>query len=112
VSKEISPALKAVIENIHIADAEPCILEGDFIHPEFCTSFANEKVKSIFVRETDIEQILNNIFSREGTYQPYRAEISREHGNWLANTCVKYGIPVVEPRPWESLLERVINVLE
>ena len=111
VSEEISPALYAVIQYIHIDDAEPCILEGDFIHPAFGASFDNERVKSVFIQEPDVDQIEANIFKREGTHQAYRAEISCAHGNWLAKTCLTYGVPVVAPRLWDTLLKRVIDVL-
>lgn len=106
ISKEISPAIKAVVD-MHIEDSESVIIEGDFIHPELCASFADKKVKSIFVRELDVDQISQNYLGREGMLQPYRAEISRDHGNWLAETCIKYGIAVVESRPWDTLLDRV-----
>jgi len=112
VSKEISPAIKAIVEKVHIADSEPCIIEGDFIHPELCAGFDNVRVKSIFVRETDVDQISQNYLKREGRLQPYRAEGSRDHGNWLADTCAKYGIPVVEARPWDDLMERIIDCIQ
>ena len=111
VSREISPALKAVVEAVHIADSEPCIIEGDFIHPELCASFADAKVKSVFIREGDAGQIIHNYLKREGIQQPYRAEISRNHGDWLADVCVSRSIPVVEARPWSNLMERVIDSL-
>ncbi len=111
VSSEIIPAIKAVVEIIHIADSEPCIIEGDFIHPKLCAAFSNARVKSIFVQEPDPEQILHNFLSREGIHQAYRAEISCTHGNLLANLCLEYGIPVIEARPWSNLMERVIRVL-
>lgn len=111
VSKEISPALKAVVENVHLADSEPCIIEGDFIDPKLCAAFSDGRVKSIFIQEPDADQIVQNYLSREGGLQSYRAEISCDHGNWLANTCVKYGIPVLKARPWSDLMQRVITAL-
>jgi 2-phosphoglycerate kinase len=112
VSDEISPAIKAVVENVHLADSEPCIIEGDFIHPKLCAAFTNARVKSVFVKETDSEHLLQNFMNREGTHQPYRAEISYTHGCLLEKLCSEYSIPVVAARPWNSLMERVIAVLK
>jgi 2-phosphoglycerate kinase len=52
VSKEMIPALKAVVQR-HLDDKLPVIIEGDFLHPEFLASFNNPMVKAIFLQESD-----------------------------------------------------------
>jgi hypothetical protein len=90
----------------------PVIIEGDFINPEFTLSFENAGVKSIYIHESDKNQILQNIFAREGgDLQYFRADISIAYGNWLKNTCEKMGIKFIESRPWNNLLNRVIGYL-
>lgn len=111
VSKEMIPVLKALV-NRHIEDDVPIIIEGDFIYPEFTQSFQNPKVKSIFVNETDINQIVENYLSREGgDLQHYRAEISIAYGKWIEDTCKQNGICVVESRPWDTALTRALKSL-
>lgn len=111
VSKEMIPVLKEIV-NRHIEDKLPIIIEGDFIYPEFTKSFENPEVKSIFINETDINQILHNYLSREGgDLQHYRAEISIAYGKWLANTCNQIGISVIESRPWDTALSRSLKSL-
>ena len=111
VSKEMIPILKRLV-NRHIEDKLPIIFEGDFIYPEFTKSFENPEVKSIFVNETDINQILQNYLSREGgDLQHYRAEISIAYGKWIADACNRNGIRVIEPRPWDTVLARAIKSL-
>lgn len=111
VSKDMIPAIKAVIDN-HIESDVPIIIEGDFAHPELATSLDNPKVKSIFINEPDKNQILQNYLAREGgQLQTYRADISAEYGAWLVDTCDKLGIQVVESRPWNTCLERVVEKL-
>lgn len=111
VSKEMIPILKELV-NRHIEDKLPIIIEGDFIYPEFTKSFENPEVKSIFVNETDINQILQNYLSREGgDLQHYRAEISIAYGKWIADTCNQNGIRVIESRPWDTVLTRVLKSL-
>lgn len=111
VSKEMIPILKELV-NRHIEDKLPIIIEGDFIYPEFTLSFDNPEVKSIFVNESDINQILQNYLSREGgDLQHYRAEISIAYGKWIADTCNQNGIRVIESRPWDTVLKRAIKSL-
>lgn len=109
VSKEMIPVLKALVER-HLEDKVPIIIEGDFIYPEFTMSFNQPEVKSIFINESDINQIMQNYLSREGgDLQQYRAEISLAYGKWLADVCKQNNIKVIEARPWDTLLSRAIE---
>ncbi len=109
VSKEMIPGIKAIVEN-HIESGVPVIIEGDFVHPELTVSFENPKVKSIYINEPDKNQILQNYLAREGgELQHFRADISIEYGAWLVDTCEKLGIRVVESRPWNSVVNRIIE---
>ncbi len=111
VSKEMIRVLKELV-NRHIEDKVPIIIEGDFIDPEFTISFDNPEVKSIFVCEADINQIVQNYSLREGgDLQNYRAEISIAYGKWIADTCDQNGIRVIESRPWDTALSRVLKSL-
>ncbi|WP_040214468.1 hypothetical protein [Clostridium polynesiense] len=111
VSKEMIPVLKELVHR-HLEDNLPIIIEGDFIYPEFTTSFNNPEVKSIFVNESDMDQILQNHLSREGgALQHYRAEISITYGKWIADTCNQNGIRLIESRPWNTVLTRAIKSL-
>lgn len=111
VSKEMIPVLKELV-NRHLEDKLPVIIEGDFIYPEFTQSFENAEVKSIFVNETDMNQIIQNYLSREGgDLQHYRAEISIAYGKWIAETCNQNGIRLIESRPWDTVLSRALESL-
>jgi len=111
VSKEIAPVLKE-LANRHIEDKLPIIIEGDFISPEFTASFNNPEIKSIFMKESDKNQILRNYLSREGgDLQNYRADISVAYGDCLSDTCGKSGIKMIDSRPWSTALSRAIESL-
>jgi len=111
VSKEMIPVLEALV-NRHLEEKLPIIIEGDFIYPEFTISFDNPEVKSIFINEADINQIMQNFLSREGgDLQQYRAEISIAYGKWITDTCKRNNIRVIEARPWDTALARVIESL-
>ncbi len=111
VGIEMIPVLKQLV-NRHIEDKLPIIIEGDFINPEFTKAFENQEVKSVFVNETDMNQICQNYLSREGgDLQHYRAEISITYGKWIADTCKQNGISVIESRPWDTVLTRALDIL-
>lgn len=111
VSKEMIPALKALVDR-HIEDKLPIIIEGDFIDPKFTKSFDNPEVRSIFLNESDINQIMNNYLLREGgKLQQYRAEISVEYGKRIEKICEKNDITLIAARPWETILTRVLESL-
>lgn len=111
VSKEMVPVLRALVDR-HLEDKLPVIIEGDFISPEFTASFDNPEVRSVFIIEPDINQVMQNYLSREsGDLQEQRAEISIAYGEWLVDTCKKYRISVIEARPWSTALTRVVESL-
>ncbi|GIP44407.1 hypothetical protein J45TS6_28660 [Paenibacillus sp. J45TS6] len=100
------------LANRHIEDKLPIIIEGDFILPEFTLSFDNSQVKSIFIHESDKNQIVQNYLAREGgELQHDRAEVSISYGNWIADTCKRNEIKLIESKPWNTALSRAINCL-
>lgn len=111
IGRAVSPGLNAVIQD-HLAEAIPMILEGDFILPELCASWRDPRVQSVLIHEPERNQILQNFHVREGKLQPYRADVSQYYDNWLVKSCVELGIPVVEARPWGTVVERVIACLQ
>lgn len=109
VSKELVFGLKAIVES-HLGDDMPIIIEGDFLNPQFTASFENTKVKSIFIHEPDKNQLLNNYLAREGGEpQDFRADISVEYGKQLSEVCINLGIKVIEARPWNTIVLRILE---
>ncbi|MCL2408703.1 MAG: hypothetical protein FWC96_03710 [Oscillospiraceae bacterium] len=111
ISRSINSGLKAVIDD-HILENIPMVLEGDFILPELAASYDNPRIKTIFIHEPSREQILQNFLEREGTLQHSRTDGSYAYGNWLKESCSEFGISVVESRPWDTLMERVISAIQ
>jgi 2-phosphoglycerate kinase len=111
VSKELIPALKAIVDN-HLEADMPVIIEGDFIDPEFTAAFGDPRVKAVYIYEPDKAQIVQNYLAREGgELQHFRADVSAEYGEWLVDTCEKLGVKVVEARPWDTVVDRIIESL-
>ena len=111
VGQMLIPGLVAVI-NDHLEENIPMILEGDFILPELVAHFQNARVKAVFIHEPSKEQILQNYLLREGEIQQYHAEVSCSYGDFLSKNCFKFNIPIIESRPWDTLMERVIDSLK
>ena len=110
-SRAIEPALKAIVAD-HLLEREPIILEGDFLQPAFAASFAQPKVRTLFVHEADEDVIVQNYLAREGgEEQRFRAQVSTAYGLRLAETCKKYGVPLLEARPWNTAAERAASLL-
>jgi len=80
----MAPVLKE-LTNRHIEDKLPIIIEGDFINlyqSRIYSILSKSRGKSIFMQESDKNQILQNYLSWErGDLQHYRADISVAYGN-------------------------------
>jgi 2-phosphoglycerate kinase len=119
----VSYASEIIVAN-HIATEAPLILEGDGLLPamaaqqSFADLDAEGRVRALFVIEDDEQAILSNMRERgrgiEGltlVQQRTQAHASQLFGEWLAGEARRYGLPVVPSRPWETLLERVMELL-
>ena len=110
---EMSPYISIVIAN-HLESGAPLVLEGDFLLPSLMAQPMFEgfsavgRVCGVVIVESSLEQLTANHASREGQKQPARSLASWHHSNWLRESATQHGIPVVEARPWDTVLERVI----
>ncbi|MCH4885998.1 hypothetical protein EZV73_00395 [Acidaminobacter sp. JC074] len=91
----------------------PLIMEGDFISVDLAAAYQDNEVKSLFIYEGQKDQIIENYRQREGgSAQTFRASISLAYGKALRQACLAYGIEVIEARPFETLLKRVMEKLD
>ena len=117
------PALEVVIEN-HVDTAAPVVIEGDGILPSLFARAsiraraASGHVRAVFLVEPEEDAIFTNmVVLRRGIAERTGAELRTEahakwlFGRWLADEASRYGLPVVEPRPWATLIDRVMRVV-
>lgn len=122
VARTVSHALEMVVAN-HVATDTPTILEGDGIVPAFAAQhvFAGLDtgctVRAVFVVEDDRDWLLQNAIGRgrgfeqlPASFQEHYIEVSWLYGQWLQREAVRCGVPVVSPRPRETLEERIVDV--
>ncbi len=116
-SEAMSGVMELVIGN-HLASSAPLVLEGDFLLPSLAVRPAYDgipaagQVRGVFLYEDDEQQILRNYRAREGTDQAHRARVSWYHSEWLRREAERLGLPAVPARPWDTVLERIITVLQ
>ncbi len=121
VGQVLSPALEVIIEN-HVDTVAPVVIEGDAILPSLWSRPAVRDrarqgyVKAVFLVEAEEQIVLTNILARgRGLSGRTERELQTEarakwlFGQWLAQEAQRFGLPVVAPRPWSTLLERILT---
>lgn len=124
VARTMSYALEIVIAN-HVATNAPMILEGDGLLPELAAQrvYANldtaHSVRAIFLIEDDEAVLFHNMLARQrglerlpGEVQRRRVHASWLYGQWLKTEARQHHVPVVPPRPWETLGDRLLQVVQ
>jgi hypothetical protein len=90
----------------------PLILEGDGVdpaiveRPDVREAAAEGLVRAAFVLEADEQAVVENMLAR-GQERGW-ARLSWLHGRWLAAEAEGAGLPVLAPRPWETLADRLL----
>jgi len=98
------------------------ILEGVWVLPEFASQRSyggiemGEKVRSLFLYEPDIDALEQRLFARDGEMglpadQPSRLESLHQYGALIKRGAVFLGLPVLESQPFDTLLDRALEVL-
>jgi 2-phosphoglycerate kinase len=110
------PVMRAVIAD-HLETGTRVVFEGDFLTPEMATMATyvdqpnNGRVRALFVSETDEAQIVANYVAREGVAVAERARASWMFDAFLRAECNRHRVPVIDARPWDSLVERALAAL-
>lgn len=118
-SRALMPALEAVVLN-HVQEGPPLVLEGDYLLPELAArlalveAFARGEVRAVFLYEPDEEQLVRNLRSREPGEgeQRGRAQVSWRRGLRLREEAERHGLPALPARPWDTVLDRVLDRLK
>ncbi|MFI6638830.1 hypothetical protein [Streptomyces sp. NPDC050504] len=112
IARALAPAVAAVVAN-HLDTDTPVILEGDYVLPELAAA-VDGRVKGVFVHERDEARVAANYLAREPEAGPqhHRARVSVLYGQWLAERAGAHGVPVVAPRPWRDLPDRVCRAID
>ena len=131
VGKALAPALETVMaHHIIVAGVGPLILEGDGLLPQtvasprfselkrfYGLSLTNE-VRAVFLFEADQQAILQHMLARGRAFQDLPPEQQYQlahaswlYGEWLRQEAEDYHVPVIASRPWETLFERILEMI-
>jgi 2-phosphoglycerate kinase len=118
VGRVMAPAVHAVMAD-HVECADPLLLEGDYLLPELLRPEGAvpdhlQRVRGVFLHEPEQRQIEDNLYAREPAAgrQTVRAQVSMLLSRWLRAECERLGVPVVSARPFTSLPDRILAVLD
>lgn len=131
VGQAMTPPLKTILaHHVVVSGVGRLILEGDGVLPElakpgtfsdlkhFSGLCLNDEVRAIFLVEPDEGQILSNLRARGRGFDEWGVEEQQAFahaswlfGQWLACEADARNLPVLNPRPYENLLERILSVL-
>ena len=121
VGEVLTAPLEVVIEN-HVDQRNPIVIEGDGILPSLLArapvAERARMVRAVFLIEPDESQVLANVLARgryaeDMTQQELRNDAHSKwlYGQWLAEEAARHELPVVQPRPWETLVQRLLERL-
>ncbi len=120
VGEAMSPALEIVTAS-HVDHSGPMVMEGDNIvpslrdYPMMRERVATGQVAMVFLVEPDEDILLGNMLARgrgmeTRTAAEHRTEARAKwlFGQWLTAEAERHRLPLLAPRPWETLSERIL----
>jgi 2-phosphoglycerate kinase len=123
VGEVMAPAIEIVVAN-HCDNAGPIIVEGDGILPLLAARplmkqyLTSGQARMVLLVEPDEQVLYTNMVTRgrvlsERTESELRTEARAKwlYGQWLTEEAQRYSIPVLTSRPWETLLERIMEAV-
>lgn len=121
IASLMGPAISTVIGH-HVATNKPLVLEGDGIAPALAAKERGDLVRAAFLVEPDEEALYRNMLARGRGLAAERAPEDEERARawarlaWLYNVWVdgearRLTLPVLPPRPYETLAERLLELV-
>ncbi len=123
------PLTAVIAHHLFSAEAGSMIIEGENILPalaaqssfpslHFSSSQESNDVRAVFLVEPDEAVIARRL----GRHKHNISDISPKeqqtviratwlYGQWLKRHAESYDLPVIEPRPWDTLAERLLQAL-
>ncbi len=120
IATVMSQAMEAVIAH-HVWVAQPIILEGDGILPSL--GMQNEmdgvavagRIRTVFLLSRSYGEFQAVCRTRwpgvPGPHTEEWAKLAWHYGQWMRGECERHAVPIVESQPWNTLEERVLELL-
>ena len=120
LGKALSAPIEAVVEN-HVDTSARIVMEGEGIlpsiysRPSVAERAAAGAIRTVFLVEAVDAEVFKNLVARgRAVADRSHGELNSEarakwlYGQWLAVEAARYNLPVIEPRPRDSLVERIV----
>lgn len=123
------PLAVNIAHHAFVRGTGPVIIEGGAILPalaaqkafpssHFTPALVSNEVRSVFLVEPEEEALAQSMHMRGHSLSGHTGEEQQTiiranwlYGQWLKLQAEYYGLPIVEPRPWENLVERVLQAI-
>ena len=123
VARTVSHAMEILVAN-HVATDRPAIFEGEAIAPAFAAERdhagydVRDATRAVFLVEEDLARLFLSAVKRNPGFQqlPRRDQehtirVSWLYGRWLRQEATRFRLPVLVPRPWDTLEYRILGVI-
>jgi hypothetical protein len=99
-----------------LSGSSTTVVEGEGIHPGLAPHHPVEQVRFAFVVEPEQAALFQTLTRRSARFralpeahQDTVAATNWRYGNWLRQQAQQFGQPWLEPRPWATLPDRLIQ---
>jgi len=113
-----TPAIEAFLDR-EMKEGHRLLLEGAWITPEMAARRCAEVpgTRAAFIHEGEEDEVLKSMMTRSGRDTPSERQLrlstmAWRYGNWLRDEAIARGLPVVDARPRETLVDRIILATE
>jgi len=114
----VKPLNAIISHHIVVPDVGAIIIEGDGILPIISShSLELKDVCTVFIVEQNEKQLLHNLQSRRRGFNDWNtpeqegfAHASWLYGQWLAREANKLDLPVINARPHQTILKRLLSI--
>jgi 2-phosphoglycerate kinase len=114
-AEALTLALEAFIDR-ELKEGHRLLLEAAWITPEMAARRCRSSpvTSAVFIHEPEESEVLASMVNRQKREFPSERQLrlsamAWRYGNWLREGALKYGLPVVEARPRETLVDRIME---
>jgi 2-phosphoglycerate kinase len=114
-AETLTPAMEAFLDH-EMMERNRFVFHAAWITPDLAArKTQTEGVRAAFIDEKDTEPLLASIVKRSGRTEPsYRQEVMTEvgrlYGDWLREGAERLGLPIVQSRPHDTLVDRILEM--
>jgi 2-phosphoglycerate kinase len=114
-ARAMTPAIDAFLDR-EIAEGHRLVFQSAWLTPEAAARRceATAETRAVFIHEPEEAEVLATMVKRQRREYPSErqlrlAPMAWRYGNWLQEEAEKRGLPVVQARPRETLVERIMQ---